>query len=1643
MDDPEEGGGVDASDKIWVKDEEHCWLLGRVTGQRKGKYSVEIMLPGASVDGEARTVAAKNTKDVDPTHLLHTCWDIAQMNAMSGAPLIDVLRRRLVAGHIYTLVSDILIAVNPYIFVEKNVTIEGAENYQLGQTPPHIYTTAAVSFNFMMDKAARVRNQTCIVSGESGAGKTEACKAIMRYLAHLEQLSAVSSGEAAAKVAAKAAAIAAAEEAGDADTLAAIAKVAEGEMPIEDQVLACNPFLEAFGNAKTNMNDNSSRFGKFLKIMYDARGRIKGAMMQTYLLEKARITGQGPNERNYHIFYQLCKGLTAAEKKRLKLEGCAAYKMITFGGLDAVDVPRINDVKEFAEAREAMVAVGMKEEEEQWAIFRVCAALMQMFNVEWKDRTPGEDDFNPQIAEPHDPSCLRVAAENLGISPDGINGLEAKLAVRLLVKPGSIMSIPCTPAQCRDNVGALCRKTFNLVFNWLGDCVNRLLAPTEECELFVGILDIFGFEIFESNSFEQLCINFANEKLQRLFNKHVFENEQREYEAEEIDWSSISFKDNSPCCLLVEGKSKFYIGLLARLDDKSKSERAENTDKAYALECVKFFKREKGLEKRLKKECKKSTTVKQYLSAAQFINFPRVQPYSWFEIVHFAGPVRYQFANFLDKNKDKLHPHLADMMKQSELTYLSELFGGGQKAKGKKKQKKPEVPTIASKFVKQLGHLVSTMEACVPHYVRCVKPNDKKFNYTQGVCSFEAEKAMRQLLYAGVMETVAIRQAGFPTRELFSDFWRRCKMSKWNIIAGIGEDVSAMDGAAAVLTACFGTAEASGQWLLGKTKVFGKDGLLRKIRAWHQQQVLGRLQQFCVVRMKRLHFLEWSVAKMKRRFEHMAVELKQVQALARFVEAHACVEELRAKEATRLAMLGSVLAAAAGAAAAAAAAAESTASEASETAALCKANEERYLAIGAASRASKAAKTAADAVDAMCASAEEVVRKVARAATDALFAAQSEAAVTIQARARVLGPRHFRTRALSAHRVLKRSAIGHAAQQRKNRMRRGWCTAQALVRGGSTRRAQSRLIEPAKKISEFLVTFVNTRGQLNMWLAEMEGACSAGDSSLSTRLIGRSDARFSALRTMEISDLVNVRNRATGQSPLHFAAASGDIDTMLMLMRYGADPAVRDYISQTPLQLTCRRGDEGIEAAQLLLANAKSQSARQWMLASRSEEGLNAIEIALECDGPREGIIEILARSGSAGGGAAVNYIEAEREKVEKQRELVSQREQGRLERSRQARRGDPFQQLAEKQFSPTRKSPSPHRARPAWAAQQPAAVEPVPEMRVYDFTPPAWAPQTAAPAPAPSPAPAPGPSLSRSRSPSRSPLSHASPRSLASPSAFQSQLSPRALSPRSLASPSAFRSPPASPSASVSAASTFSQRTALSSAARSPPPRPFSSPASGAREIDTTNLWRAVDSPAHGGRTYYVNMLTRESRWEMPDEMRSAGSAKTQSSPSESTRDAEIKAMKAELAEMKRKLEESEVSRSTSPRQRVGASSSAQFTAASTTYENSGESEATKHMLALLRSYRMLSLGMRSEGEWYYEDAIGTLQGPFVSGKMAEWYEDGLLDPTLPLRLGEEGPFVTLQQLIDASCGGAPFRDTSVTQTLFDAKAALFGATH
>jgi myosin heavy subunit len=383
---------------------------------------------------------------------------------MTEAPLLDVLRRRFLDGLIYTMVSDILIAINPYMLIPGLYDDMTVENYQLHTSPPHVYTTAQLAYAKMRDRSARVNNQACLVSGESGAGKTEACKSIMRYLAHLSEQTNTSRGRT--------------------DSIAA---EGSGSLNIETRVLQCNPFLEAFGNAKTNMNDNSSRFGKFLKIQYDD-GRIAGATMEHYLLEKGRIVNQGPNERNYHIFYQMCRGLSAAEKSALELKPAKKYKMLTHGGLDAIDVPGMDDSEEFEEARTAMIDVGIEADAEQYQIFTVLAGLLELGNVVWKENASQKslDDLPgfAIIALPKSMEPMNLAAKHFGLDPGwkspAMAGFNRSLCYNLAVltmSTGSMTSVPQDVRMTKDNTLALIKYTYCLVFSWLIQKINSLLIP--------------------------------------------------------------------------------------------------------------------------------------------------------------------------------------------------------------------------------------------------------------------------------------------------------------------------------------------------------------------------------------------------------------------------------------------------------------------------------------------------------------------------------------------------------------------------------------------------------------------------------------------------------------------------------------------------------------------------------------------------------------------------------------------------------------------------------------------------------------------------------------------------------------------------------------------------------------------------------------------------------------------------------------------------------------------------------------------------------------------------------------------------------------------------------------------------------------
>ena len=867
--------------RVWVKDDQHCWLLATVNSSTSRSVVVTV-----AMDGSSRKVAAADTKPVNATHLADPIWDIAQVSEMSEAPLIDVLRRRFIECKIYTMVSDILIAINPYYMIPGLYDLSGETRYELGETPPHIFTTADSMYRLMVADG-RLADQAVLVSGESGAGKTEACKSIMNYLAQLSK-----------KV------VAERQRRGSAVDDSATST-------IETKVLACNPFLEAFGNAKTCRNDNSSRFGKFLKIHY-TRGSIVGAKMDQYLLEKGRLTNQGPGERNYHIYYQLCKGLGREERAQLGLKSAKEYRILTVGGRDSVKCARIDDGAEFVEARAAMIEVGIRRDEEQWTIFKVLTALLELGNARWIPTQECRDGAQPvganRIACVENHDSVALAAKHLGVPM-----LEESLAIRILPKAGSICQAPLTAEKAHDATEALIKFTYKRVFAWLVKQINVLLKPEGKSESYIGILDIFGFEIFEVNSFEQLCINYTNEKLQALFNHHVFEIEQATYVEEGIDVDKIKFKDNKHCLLLVEGKTKVFIGILPRLDEKSRLERAADTDEAFANELAYFFKSDRGQRKRLEKELGSikngAATIRKYVAASEYIEFPKCIPNDWFAIHHFAGPVTYAVEGFLEKNKDRLYPHLQAAMGASSDPFVSALFtatpsttkkSSRSPPSGRRRQKQSKdggdgVNTIAGRFIAQLGALVDTVEKTNQHYVRCIKPNSQKLKCTRGIDAFEAQKCRQQLLYAGVMETIKIRKQGYPVRELYESFWAKALRNKWEVFAGVSPSSTAKEGTCAVVTAAVGDQDESGMWLSGNTMLFGKDGLMEEITRWHRRHVVRTIQRFARSRNVRVAMKRFIAEKNARKYAHMKGAIKIIEALAMGALARRDVTQMRGR----------------------------------------------------------------------------------------------------------------------------------------------------------------------------------------------------------------------------------------------------------------------------------------------------------------------------------------------------------------------------------------------------------------------------------------------------------------------------------------------------------------------------------------------------------------------------------------------------------------------------------------------------------------------------------------------------------------------------------------------------------------------------
>ncbi|CAK6437606.1 unnamed protein product [Pipistrellus nathusii] len=616
--------------------------------------------------------------------------DMTQLEDLQETTVLSNLKTRFERNLIYTYIGSILVSVNPY----RMFGIYGLEQVHqyrgraLGENPPHLFAIANLAFAKMLDAK---QNQCIIISGESGSGKTEATKLILRYLASVNQK--------------------------------------QGFLQ-QIKILEATPLLESFGNAKTVRNDNSSRFGKFVEIFLEG-GVISGAITSQYLLEKSRIVFQAKNERNYHIFYELLAGLPAPLRQAFSLQEAETYYYLNQGG--NCEIAGKSDADDFRRLLAAMEVLGFSGEDQD-SIFRILASILHLGNVYFEKY---ETDAQ-EVASVVSAREIQAVAELLQISPEG---LQKAITFKVTETIREKIFTPLTVESAVDARDAIAKVLYALLFGWLITRVNALVSPPQEA-LSIAILDIYGFEDLSFNSFEQLCINYANENLQYLFNKIVFQEEQEEYLREQIGWREVAFADNQPCINLISLKP---YGILRILDDQCCFPQA--TDHTFLQKC-------------------------HYHHGANPLYSKPKMPLPEFTIRHYAGKVTYQVHKFLDKNHDQVRQDVLDLFIRSRTRVVARLFSShAPQAAPQRPGKSSSVTrlhkahTVAAKFQQSLLDLIEKMERCNPLFVRCLKPNHKK---EPGL--FEADVVMAQLRSSGVLETVRIRKEGFPVRLPFQAF---------------------------------------------------------------------------------------------------------------------------------------------------------------------------------------------------------------------------------------------------------------------------------------------------------------------------------------------------------------------------------------------------------------------------------------------------------------------------------------------------------------------------------------------------------------------------------------------------------------------------------------------------------------------------------------------------------------------------------------------------------------------------------------------------------------------------------------------------------------------------------------------------------
>ncbi|XP_036382610.1 unconventional myosin-Ih [Megalops cyprinoides] len=613
----------------------------------------------------------------------------------SESAFLDNLKKRFSKDLIYTYIGTLLVSVNPYkeldIYTKKQMDIYMGVNFY--ELPPHIYALADNAYHTML---METNNHFILISGESGAGKTEASKKILQFYA----VSCPSTSLL--------------------DT-------------VRDRMLVSNPVLEAFGNAKTLKNDNSSRFGKYMDIQFDTQGEAVGGHILSYLLEKSRVVHQNHGERNFHIFYQLVEGGEEELLHSLGLErNCQHYSYLVQG--ECANVSSINDKNDWKTMQKALSVIEFSESDIE-QLFGIIASVLHLGNVYFDSDSRG-------YATLYSNSELRWISKLLGIH---VQVLQEVFTYRKIEAKAEEVLSPFNVDHAIYARDALAKAIYGRTFTWLVNKINESLANQDSTrKTVIGLLDIYGFEVFYVNSFEQFCINYCNEKLQQLFIQLTLKSEQEEYEAEGIEWEPVQFFNNKIICDLVEEKHRGIISVL----DEECLRPGEANDLTF-------------LEKLEEKMGGHPHFVTHKLADK---NTRKTLDRGDFRLLHYAGEVTYCVVGFIDKNNDLLYRNIKDVMRQSKNAIIRHCFPPTEPDS----RKRPE--TVATQFKTSLMKLTEILMSKEPWYVRCLKSND-----TKAPGRFDDALVRHQVKYLGLMEHLRVRRAGFAYRRRYEIFLQRYK----------------------------------------------------------------------------------------------------------------------------------------------------------------------------------------------------------------------------------------------------------------------------------------------------------------------------------------------------------------------------------------------------------------------------------------------------------------------------------------------------------------------------------------------------------------------------------------------------------------------------------------------------------------------------------------------------------------------------------------------------------------------------------------------------------------------------------------------------------------------------------------------------